>query len=31
VSGREQDEIEPLLNAADKDARKFAQVRSFWI
>jgi triphosphatase len=31
VSGREKGEIEPLLSAAEKDARKFAQVRSFWI
>src|SRR6202167_2642469 len=31
VSGREQGEIEPLLSAAEKDAGKFAQVRSFWI
>jgi triphosphatase len=31
VSGREKGEIEPLLSAAEKDARNFAQVRSFWI
>jgi triphosphatase len=31
VSGREQGEFEPLLRAAKHDARKFAQVRSFWI
>jgi triphosphatase len=31
VSGRERGEIEPLLSAAEKDARNFAQVRSFWI
>jgi inorganic triphosphatase YgiF len=31
VSGREQGEIEPLLNAADKDARKFSYIRPFWI
>jgi triphosphatase len=30
VSGREQSEIEPLLSAADKDARKFSHVRPFW-
>ena len=30
VSGREQSEIEPLLNAADKDARKFLHARPFW-
>jgi inorganic triphosphatase YgiF len=30
VSGREQSKIEPLLDAADKDARKFARVRPFW-
>jgi inorganic triphosphatase YgiF len=30
VSGREQGEIEPLLNAADKDARKFSHIRPFW-
>ena len=30
VSGREQSEIEPLLKAADKDARKFSHVRPFW-
>ena len=30
VSGREQSEIEPLLNAAAKDARKFAKVRPYW-
>jgi CHAD domain-containing protein len=31
VSGREQGEIEPLLNAADKNARKFSHIRAFWI
>ena len=31
VSGREQGEIEPLLNAADKNARKFSHIRPFWI
>jgi triphosphatase len=31
VSGREQSEIEPLLKAADKDARKFSHIRPFWI
>jgi triphosphatase len=30
VSGREESEIEPLLNSATKDASKFAQIRSFW-
>jgi inorganic triphosphatase YgiF len=30
VYGREQSEIEPLLNAADKDARKFLHARPFW-
>jgi triphosphatase len=30
VSGREQSEIEPLLKAADKNARKFLQARPFW-
>ena len=30
VSGREQDEIEPLLNSAAKDAGKFARTRPFW-
>ena len=30
VSGREQSEVEPLLDAADKDARKFARLRPFW-
>ena len=30
ASGREQSEIEPLLNAADKDARKFLHARPFW-
>jgi inorganic triphosphatase YgiF len=30
VSGREQSEIEPLLNAAEKDARKFLHARPFW-
>jgi inorganic triphosphatase YgiF len=30
VSGREQSEIEPLLKAADKDARKFLHARPFW-
>ena len=30
VSGRDQSEIEPLLNAADKDARKFLHARPFW-
>ena len=30
VSGREQSEIEPLLNSASKEASKFAQIRSFW-
>ena len=30
VSGREQTEIEPLLKAADKNARKFLQARPFW-
>jgi len=27
VSGREQSEIEPLLNATAKDAGKFAEIR----
>ena len=31
VSGRGQGEIEPLLKAADKDARKFSHIRPFWI
>jgi triphosphatase len=31
VSDRELGEIEPLLRAAQKDARNFAQVRPFWI
>ena len=31
VSDREQKEVESLLSAADKDARKFAQIRPFWI
>jgi triphosphatase len=31
VSGRERGEFDPLLSAAEKDARRFAQVRSFWI
>ena len=30
VSGHEQSEVEPLLDAADKDARKFARLRPFW-
>ena len=30
VSGREQSEIEPLLNLAAKDASKFAQTQPFW-
>ena len=30
VYGREQSEIEPLLHAADKDARKFLHARPFW-
>jgi hypothetical protein len=30
VSGREQSEIGPLLNAAAKNARKFAKVPPFW-
>ena len=30
VSGREESEIEPLLNSATRDASKFAQIRSFW-
>jgi CHAD domain-containing protein len=30
VSGREESEIEPLLNSATKDASKFAQIRPFW-
>jgi len=30
VSGREQSEIEPLLGAADGDARKFRRVHPFW-
>lgn len=30
VSGREQSEIEPLLSAADRDARKFERIRPFW-
>jgi inorganic triphosphatase YgiF len=30
VSGREQSEIEPLLNSAAKDASKFAQIQPFW-
>ena len=30
ASGREQSEIEPLLKAADKDARKFLHARPFW-
>jgi hypothetical protein len=29
VSGREQSEIQPLLKAAGKTARKFAQMRPF--
>ena len=31
ASDREQKEVESLLIAADKDARKFAQIRPFWI
>jgi triphosphatase len=31
VSGREQGEIEPLLKAAHRDARKFSHTRPFWI
>ena len=31
ASGREQGEIEPLLEAAVQDARKFAHVRPFWL
>jgi inorganic triphosphatase YgiF len=31
VSRREQSEIEPLLKAADKDARKFSHLRPFWV
>jgi triphosphatase len=30
VSGREQGEVEPLLEAAARDALKFSQVRPFW-
>jgi triphosphatase len=30
VSGREQSEVEPLLYAADNDARKFGRVHPFW-
>jgi hypothetical protein len=30
VSGHEQSEIQPLLSAADKDARRFTTVRAFW-
>jgi triphosphatase len=30
LSGREQSEIEPLLNLAVKDARKFNKTRPFW-
>jgi triphosphatase len=30
VSGREQREVDPLLNAAHKDARKFARMPLFW-
>jgi inorganic triphosphatase YgiF len=30
VSGREQSKIEPLLKAANKDARKFAHLGPFW-
>jgi len=30
VSGREQSEIEPLLNAANGDARKFGRIHPFW-
>jgi triphosphatase len=30
ASGREQSEIEPLLNSAVKDARRFDQIRPFW-
>ena len=30
VSRREQSEIEPLLNSAARDARKFADSRPFW-
>ena len=30
VAAREQNEIEPLLNSATKDAIKFAQTRPFW-
>ena len=30
VSRREQSEIEPLLNSAARDARKFAESRPFW-
>jgi len=31
VSGREQSEIEPLLDPAEVGARKFAHIRPFWI
>jgi inorganic triphosphatase YgiF len=31
ASGREQGEIEPLLEAAVQDARKFSHVRPFWL
>jgi triphosphatase len=31
VSGREQSEIEPLLNSAVKDVSTFAQIRPFWM
>jgi len=30
VSDHEQSEVEPLLSAADKDARRFARIRPFW-
>jgi triphosphatase len=30
VSGHEQSAIQPLLSAADKDARRFTMVRAFW-
>jgi CHAD domain-containing protein len=30
VSGSEQNEIQPLLSAVDKDFRKFAHLRPFW-
>ena len=30
VSRREQSEVEPLLNSAAKDARKFEQIQPFW-